>query len=164
MLKQLLLFSNQIMVTDSESGGLFDFNATLPLMALQFLSLTLVLNLVFYKPVMKVLDERENYIQTNLESASEALKEAEKLSIQYEEELAKARKDAQNLIKNSQQEAQSIVAQEIMEAQNDANRLIEESTKQLNGQKEAALEDLEHHVETLSEQIYNKILAGQSVT
>ena len=47
-------------------GGLFDFNATLPLMALQILLLMVVLNLVFYTPVAKVLDERDEYIRKNL--------------------------------------------------------------------------------------------------
>ena len=41
------------------AGGLFDFNATLPLMAIQFILLTVVLTFVFYKPVSKVLEERE---------------------------------------------------------------------------------------------------------
>jgi len=31
------------------AGGLFDFNATLPLMAIQFILLTVVLTCVFYK-------------------------------------------------------------------------------------------------------------------
>ena len=42
------------------AGGLFDFNATLPLMAIQFILLTVALTFVFYKPVAKVLDERES--------------------------------------------------------------------------------------------------------
>ncbi|MGL5796158.1 MAG: F0F1 ATP synthase subunit B', partial [Waterburya sp.] len=37
---------------------MFDFDATLPLMAVQFLLLTALLNAVFYKPLTKVLDER----------------------------------------------------------------------------------------------------------
>jgi len=40
------------------AGGLFDFNATLPLMAIQFILLTIVLTFVFYKPVAKALEER----------------------------------------------------------------------------------------------------------
>lgn len=163
MFTQLFLSSNQILLVNSESGGLFDFNATLPLMSLQFLALTFILNIVFYKPVSRVLDERNSYIRNSLESASNVLQEAEKLSMQYEEELAKARQEAQNLIKDSQKEAQLIVATEIAQAQNDANHLIEESTQQLNLQKEKALKNLEQHVVTLSEQIYNKLLSGQSV-
>ena len=48
------------------SGGLFDFNATLPLMALQFILLTVVLTFVFYKPIANLLETRETFINTNL--------------------------------------------------------------------------------------------------
>ena len=56
-----------------EAGGLFDFNATLPLMALQILLLMVVLNAIFYTPIAKVLDERDEYIRTNLTQASETI-------------------------------------------------------------------------------------------
>ena len=61
------------------SGGLFDFNATLPLMAIQFVLLTVVLTFLFYKPVSKVIDERETYISGNLSQASEKLVKADEL-------------------------------------------------------------------------------------
>ena len=51
------------LLAEEQKGGLFDFNATLPLMALQILLLMVVLNLVFYTPVAKVLDERDEYIR-----------------------------------------------------------------------------------------------------
>lgn len=44
-------------------GGLFDFNATLPLMVLQILLLMVVLNAIFYTPIARVLDERDEYIK-----------------------------------------------------------------------------------------------------
>ena len=59
------------------AGGLFDFNATLPLMAIQFILLTVVLTFVFYKPVAKVLEERETTISTNLADASDKLLKAD---------------------------------------------------------------------------------------
>jgi len=37
----------QILATSEGEGGLFDFNATLPLMALQFVLLTIVLTFIF---------------------------------------------------------------------------------------------------------------------
>jgi len=52
----------QMIAMAEGAGGLFDFNATLPIMALQFVLLTVVLTFVFYKPVAKVLDDRETMI------------------------------------------------------------------------------------------------------
>jgi F-type H+-transporting ATPase subunit b len=142
-------------------GGLFDFNATLPLMALQILLLMVVLNVIFYTPIAKVLDERDESISKNLTQASETLAKAEAITKQYEQDLAKERRDAQMIIASSQKEAQEIVAMEIKQAQKDTELLVNEATTQLNSQKEKALQALEKQVNTLSEQIKNKLLSRQ---
>jgi F-type H+-transporting ATPase subunit b len=86
------------LVAAEGAGGLFDFNATLPLMAIQFILLTVALTFVFYKPVSKVLDERENYISGNLTKASEKLLTADELYQQYDKQLKTARANAQSVI------------------------------------------------------------------
>ena len=90
--------------TQMLAGGLFDFNATLPLMAIQFILLTVALTFVFYKPVSKVLDDREAYINGNLTQASEKLLTADELYQQYEEQLKTARSNAQSTVATSEQE------------------------------------------------------------
>lgn len=47
------------LVDTEEAGGLFDFNATLPLMALLIVLLTCVLTCLFYYPTARILEERE---------------------------------------------------------------------------------------------------------
>ena len=59
---------------------MFDFDATLPLMALQFVVLAFLLNAIFYKPLNKVLDERADYIRTNEEDARERLATAKSVT------------------------------------------------------------------------------------
>jgi len=116
-------------------GGLFDFNATLPLMALQFILLTVALTFIFYKPVAKVLEDRETFISTNLAQASEKLVKADELFTQYEEQLKEARSGAQSVIAESEKEAKEIVAQEISQARKDATNLIEQTNKEIEAQK-----------------------------
>jgi len=145
-------------------GGLFDFNATLPLMALQILLLMVVLNLVFYTPIAKVLDERDEYIRKNLTEASETLARAEGITKQYEQDLSQERRESQLIITSAQKEAQEIVAMEIKQAQKDTEALVNEATEQLNAQKDKALLALEEQVNTLSEQIKNKLLSGKLTT
>jgi F-type H+-transporting ATPase subunit b len=145
-------------------GGLFDFNATLPLMALQILLLMVILNIIFYKPVAKVLDERDEYIRTNLTQASDILSKAEAITKKYEQDLAHERRESQVIITSAQKEAQDIVAMEIKQAQKDTEQLVREATNQLNSQKEKALVALESQVAILSEQIQTKLLNNQLVS
>jgi F-type H+-transporting ATPase subunit b len=160
MTNSLFLLALQAASTESK-GGLFDFNATLPLMALQILLLMVVLNAIFYKPVAKVLDERDEYIRGNLTKASEMLSKAEAITKKYEQDLSRERKDSQIIISSAQKEAQDIVAMEIKEAQKDTEQLVTEATTQLNSQKEKALKALEEQVTTLSDQIKTKLLSGR---
>nr|ARW60194.1 ATP synthase CF0 subunit II [Laurencieae sp.] len=156
------MFTLQILlsqVSEVETrGGLFDFNATLPLMALQFLALTVTLNFLFYKPVSSILDNREEYIRNSLTSASASLLKANELTKKYEFDLAESRKKAQSIIKNAQQEAQQVVSEKIKEAQKDAEQLLLKAYQELNTQKEQALKSLEIQVDILTDQIKTKLL------
>lgn len=157
----ILLLSLKEAMYLAEEGGLFDFNATLPLMMLQFLVLMFILNILFYKPVTFILDERADYIRNSLTTASAYLVKANELTEKYEKALADSRKEAQDTIRNSQKEAQDIVANNIKEAQHDAEKLVKEASEQLNIQKEQALKTLEDQVDTLSDKIKAKLLNRQ---
>nr|YP_010619656.1 ATP synthase CF0 subunit II [Tayloriella tenebrosa]WAX03669.1 ATP synthase CF0 subunit II [Tayloriella tenebrosa] len=142
----------------NDKGGLFDFNATLPLMALQFLALTVILNFLYYKPVSNILDDRDEYIRNSLTSASASLVKADDLTKTYEFELAESRKSAQKIIKSAQEEAQAIVSEKIKEAQKEAEKLLISAYDELHIQKEQALKSLEIQIDILSDQIQKKLL------
>ena len=145
------------------AGGLFDFNATLPLMAIQFVLLTVVLTFIFYKPVSKVIDDREVYISGNLTQASDKLLKADELYKQYEQQLKSAKANAQTVVAQSEKEAKDTVALEISQARTDATKLIERTNKELEAQKSIALEKLETQVDELSQLIKEKLLGKEVV-
>ena len=153
----------QMLAMTEGAGGLFDFNATLPLMAIQFILLTVVLTFMFYKPVAKVIDERETYINGNLTQASEKLIKADELYKEYDKQLKEARVNAQSVIAQSEKEAKDVVALEITEARADAAKLIERTNKELEAQKSIALEKLEAQVDELSQLIKEKLLGKEVV-
>lgn len=142
----------------AKSGGLFDIDATLPLMAVQFLILTAVLNAIFYKPLGKAIDGRNDYVRNNLTEARERLAKAERLAQQYEQELAQARKQAQGTITAAQQEAQKIAQGKLAEAQAEAGAKREQAAQEIEQQKQETFSSLEQQVDDLSRQILDKLL------
>jgi F-type H+-transporting ATPase subunit b len=155
--------TTQMLAMTEGAGGLFDFNATLPLMAIQFILLTVVLTFIFYKPVSKVIDERESYINGNLTTASEKLIKADELYKEYDAQLKTARVDAQAIIAKSEKEAKDVVALEVNQARLDAAKLIEQTNKELEAQKSLALQQLEDQVDELSLLIKEKLLGKEVV-
>lgn len=147
----------------AKEGGLFDFDATLPLMAVQFLLLVVVLNALFYKPLGKAIDERAEYIRTNIVQAKERIEKAQRLAKQYEQELGDTRRKAQATIVAAQTDAQKIGASKIAEAQQEAQAEREKAAQEIESQKQAAMQDLEKQVDGLSRQILEKLLGPELV-
>jgi F-type H+-transporting ATPase subunit b len=139
---------------------MFDFDATLPLMALQFLVLVAILNAVFFKPMMKALDERNDYIRRNQVEAEERLSKADNLAKQYQEELAETRRQSQSVVAAAQAEAQKMVATQVAEAQEQARLQREQAQQELDQQKQEAMTTLEREVDSLSRQILGKLLGA----
>ncbi|BAZ46347.1 H+-transporting two-sector ATPase subunit B/B' [Chondrocystis sp. NIES-4102] len=137
---------------------MFDFDATLPLMAVQFLLLTALLNAVFYKPLTKVLDERDEFIRGGATGSKEKLAKAESIVKEYERQIAQARREAQNLVQTAQAEAKEITASKIAQAQQEVQSQRETASQEIEQQKAAALANLEQQVDSLSSQILEKIL------
>ena len=149
-----------ILISSSEvsgPGGLFDINATLPLVAIQFVLLTIVLNIILYNPLLTIIEERKEYILTNLSKASEILAEANKLTEQYEEELTSVRKEAQLEITNSQKIHKEILETELTVSQKYIDNLLDTITKDLLNKKDIALNSLDEIVQSLCVDIETRL-------
>jgi F-type H+-transporting ATPase subunit b len=147
----------------AKEGGLFDLDATLPLMAIQFLVLALILNATLYKPLGNAIDGRNEEIRNNQLASQERLSKAQKLAEQYEQELAGARRQAQTVVAQAQAEAQKLAAQKIAAAQQEAQVQRENAAKEIEQQKQQALAALEQQVDALSRQILEKLLGADLV-
>jgi len=142
-----------ILISSSEvsgPGGLFDINATLPLVVIQFLLLMVILNVLLYNPLLTVIEERKEYILTNLSEASKILAEANTLTTQYEQELEDVRKQAQLEITKSQKIHKEILEVEVNISQKYIDNLLDTITKDLFAKKEIALNNLDEIVQSLA--------------
>jgi len=141
----------------SGPGGLFDLNATLPLVAIQFVLLTVILNTILYSPLLNVIEERKEYILNNLSKASEILEEANNLTEKYEQELTSVRKEAQLEITNSQKIHKEILETELNISQNYIDNLLDTISQDLLTKRDMALNSLDDNVKSLCVNIEAKL-------
>jgi len=149
-----------ILISNSEvtgPGGLFDIDATLPLVAIQFILLTVVLNVILYSPLLTVITERNEYVLNNLAKASEILAQANDLTAEYEQELNKVRKEAQLEITNSQKIHKEILETELTISQKYIDDLLDNSTTDLFNKKSMALNSLDSIVQSLCVEIESRL-------
>ncbi|ACX51255.1 ATP synthase F0, B subunit [Ammonifex degensii KC4] len=133
-------------------------NATLVMQIFHFLLLLLLLWLVAYKPLMRILEERQNLVARNIEQAEAQQEEARKLKEEMEASLRRAREEAQLIIeratKASEEQAQAILDA----AKEEANRIKESALAEIEREKERALAELKDQVANLAILVAGKVI------
>jgi len=139
-------------------GGLFDINATLPLMAIQVVVLTYLLNSLFFKPVGKVVEKREEYVKNNITEAKNKLAEVEKLEADLLNQLQKARSEAVKIVNEAEQDSEKLYQEAIDLANNEANASKEKARLEIQNQTSSARKQLSQQADDLSELIVNRLI------
>ena len=142
-------------------GGLFDLDATLPLMAVQVVLLTFILNALFFRPVGRVVEEREGYITTSRAEAKQKLAQVERLEADLREQLKEARKATQQLIQEAEQDSDKLYREALATATAEANASREQVRREIDAQREAALGQLKGDAEKLGDLIVDRLLAAK---
>ena len=110
------------------------------------------------RPLLKIMKERQDYIDQQITTAEENRKEAEKLLAQQQEALKQARLEAKELIERAKAQKEREAEEIIRQAQERAERMINEATAQIAREKEKALADLRDEVGRLSVLLAAKVL------
>jgi len=142
-------------------GGLFDLDATLPLMAVQVVLLTFILNSLFFRPVGRVVEEREGYIATSRAEAKEKLAQVERLEADLRNQLKEARREAQKLIVKAEEESDRLYRDALAVALADANASREGARRDIDQQRDQALGQIRSDAEQLGDLIVERLLAAQ---
>jgi len=142
-------------------GGLFDFDATLPLMAVQVVALTFILNALFFKPVGRVVEEREGYITTSRTEAKRKLAEVQKLEADLKSQLKDARQAAQKVISDAENDSDQLYREALSLANSEANASREKARLEIDSQRDTALKQLQTDADTLGDLIVQRLLAAK---
>ena len=145
----------------ASEGGLFDFDATLPLMAVQVVLLTFILNSLFFKPVGRVVEEREGYVISSRAEAKQKLVEAESLEMDLREQLKDARQAAQKVINEAEQDSDKLYREALALANSEANASREQARREIDSQRETALNQLKADADKLGDLIVERLLAAK---
>ncbi len=145
----------------ASEGGLFDFDATLPLMAAQVVLLTYILNALFFKPVGRVVEERENFVLTSQTEAKQKLAEVEKLEADLRNQLKEARKSAQKVITEAEEDSERLYKEALALANSEANASKENARLEIDSQRQSALNQLKSDADKLGDLIVKRLLAAK---
>ncbi len=127
-------------------------------MTISFGILLFILGKYAWKPIMKMLKEREESIENSLRSADKAIEDIEKLKISNEELLREAKNEKDQILKEARKIKESIIDEAKTKATDEANRILEQARENINNEKMAVITELKNQIATLSIEIAEKIM------
>ncbi|MGI9862798.1 F0F1 ATP synthase subunit B [Moorella naiadis] len=109
---------------------------------LQALNLLVIMGLLYvflYKPIGKILAERENRIEGSLNDAAAAREKAENILVEYQQQLRGARQEAQIILDRAARMAEETRTEIINQARTEAERTLAQARGEIEGEKTKAL-------------------------
>jgi len=148
---------NLYLAVEEKAGGLFDFDGTVFVITLQTVILSTVLKSILFNPLINSMEERTKYVNNNLVKASEILKEAEIILIEYETGVALARYQTEKEIVEFKKLFAELFNFEITFNQYVLDNLVNKYTNELYIEKERVIGILLSDLKSLSNLIYQKL-------
>jgi F-type H+-transporting ATPase subunit b len=128
---------------EESQRGIFDINVGVSFWTIViFLSLLSVLWKFAWGPILAAVDAREEAIQKSLDEAKERQEEAEKLLAEHREQLADARRQAQEIVAEGRSAGDSVRKEIEEKAREEGQSLISRARQEIGREKDAALDSL----------------------
>lgn len=127
-------------------------------LVINFLVLIYILNIILYRPLMKIFKERDNSTKGSLEAAREMDRKREEGISEMNRELKEARRKAGEIFENMRKEGMN-KQKEILEGANgEAQSLIEKARGELKTEAENARKKLHADIDAFSDEIVKKLV------
>jgi len=123
-----------------------------------FLVLFFVLAKYAWKPLIKMLDDREGMIRSSLDDAEKAKLELERLNEESEAITAKARSEAQSILAESKSAAEKVKEDTIAKAKEQGIKMLDDAQKQIQVEKDKAISEIKQEVVSLTLSVAEKLI------
>ncbi len=120
--------------------------------------LFLIMKKLLFKPVMKILEQRQNEIDTMYDTASTASEKAKELEKEYSLKLASANEQAGDIMKNAQAQARKRENEILEEARGKAAAMTEKAHAEIEQEKKKVYEEIKGEIADISVSIASKMV------
>ncbi|RKY88581.1 ATP synthase F0 subunit B [candidate division KSB1 bacterium] len=125
-----------------------------------FIVLLIILRKFAWKPILGILEERENRIKSSLEMADQVKTEATKSLNQYRKLIEEAKTESIKIMEKAEKEGEKVKSDIIRKANTEAENILTKAQKEISIQKEQALEEIKKKSIEFSIDIASKLIAS----
>lgn len=127
-------------------------------MTIVFLIVLGIVSKFGFKVIVKMVNDRKDYIDGSLQKAHEANKKLANIKVESDALLQEARERQAAILKEAAATRDAIVEKAQDKAHEESNRLLTEAKVEIENQRQAAVSDIRKQVATLSVEIAEKVL------
>lgn len=135
-----------------------EFNATFIVSVISFIIFTLLMNEILYKPISKIVEEREHLINDNYESAKESKEQAGAIYADRDEKLSKTAAENKKLTAETLAKANADAKNKTTDAKQNSIAQINEAKSDIQNRSEALNNEIKGRIDELADNISAKIL------
>jgi F-type H+-transporting ATPase subunit b len=129
--------------------------------SLAFLLVFFILRKKAWKPILKMLTEREAGIADAIASAEKVKKEMSQMQADNEKLLAQAREESSKMLREAKEIKDRIITESKDQAKIEAAKIVAEAQAQIENQKMAAIVAVKNEIGKLSVEVAEKLLRKQ---
>ena len=130
--------------------------------AVAFLIVLFVLNKFAFPKLREAVEAREKQIQSDLEAADRAKREAQQQKEQYERQIADARGEANRIIEDARRQAEDVRKDLVAKAEREAEQIVTRAQEQLEAERTRTVSELQSTLGDLAIELAEKVV-GRSL-
>ncbi len=123
-----------------------------------FIILLILLSKMAWKPLIQAIEDRENNLRLERETAQKDREEAERIRKNLDEEFSDLKKNISLKLDEARKEGQRQREKILNEARDNAQSLLENSRRELNAEKEKLAKELRNDIAEISLKAAEKVL------
>ncbi|MEE1079469.1 MAG: F0F1 ATP synthase subunit B [Agathobacter sp.] len=131
------------------------------LLAIAIFFLFLIMSNFLFNPARKLLQDRQDRINNDIESAKEDKEAAEALKAEYESKLKNADKEVEAILSEARQKALKNETKIIDEAKLEASRIIKRAQDEAELEKKHAMDDMKQEIIQIASLMAEKVVAAK---
>lgn len=128
------------------------------ILAANFLVLVFILNIILFKPLLKIFKEREDAVKGSLDAVKDMGNRREESIARLNKELAETRNKAKDLFEALKAEGLKNQKEVLSKAEAEASQILEKSKADLRAEAEKARTTLRAEVDKFSDEIVRKLV------
>lgn len=125
------------------------------------IALFLVLKKFLFKPVMKMIEDRQQEIDTMYDEADKAKENAKSIQAEYEQKLSVATETSEKMVKEAVARGKDREEEIIRQARADAAAIMDKASADIAQEKKKALNDAKDEISGIAMSIAEKVVGRQ---